>query len=104
VSQLLLPNLNLVLMPHSALADSYLSQCAHDKSMKVDQWIKEQKKKYEDAVKDHTKQLVRALEHENPEGAEKFATALWKSQWYLDEILPLFEQHAPKPAKKTTKN
>ena len=47
--------------------------------------------------------LNEAIKAENPEGAEKFASALWKSQWYLDEILPLIRGDLRKPEKKPAK-
>jgi len=72
--------------------------------MKVDKWIDEQQKKYEQAVADHKKNLIYAIQHENPEGAERHTSALVKSQWYLDEILPVIKKYfvadTPKKPKK----
>lgn len=68
--------------------------------MKMEQWIKEQKKKYEIAIKDYRNKLEIAIEHENPEGAERHASALNKALWYVDEIIPLIEKHMPKKSKK----
>ena len=69
-------------------------------TMKIDKWIEEQKKKYDIAIKDYTKNLDNAISHENPEGAERAASALNKAEWYVDNILPLIEKHSIKKPKK----
>jgi len=70
--------------------------------MKIDIWIGVQKEKYEAALVDYKNRLVVAIKAENPEGVERAATALEKTQWYLDHILPLIEELVP-VTKKTKK-
>jgi len=82
--------------------DTYLSQWAHCTLMKMEKWLQDQKDKYEIAIASYEKNLDNAIEHENPEGAERAASALQKAIWYVDEIIPLIEKHMPKP-KKTKK-
>jgi len=68
--------------------------------MKIEKWLEEQKDKYEIAIASYEKNLVNAIEHENPDGAERAASTLHKALWYVDEILPMIKSHIPK---KTTK-
>lgn len=65
----------------------------------MEQWLHDQKDKYEIAIAEYRKGLDYAIEHENPEGAERAASALQKAVWYVDEIIPLIEKHMPKPKK-----
>lgn len=67
--------------------------------MKIEQWIEDQKKKYDLAIADYKNKLIYAIEHENPEGVERAVSALQKAIWYVDEIIPLIEKHMPKSKK-----
>jgi len=68
--------------------------------MKIETWIEEQTKKYKIALKDYKNKLDIAIQHENPEGVERAVSALVKTQWYLDEILPVVKENLPKKTKK----
>ena len=61
--------------------------------MNIEKWIKEQTTKYELALKDYQAKLITAIEHENPEGVERAVSALVKTQWYLDEIIPVVKKY-----------
>lgn len=68
--------------------------------MKINQWLEDQKKKYDLAIADYRTKLIYAIEHENPDGVERAVSALVKAQWYVDEILPVVRKYLPKKSKK----
>lgn len=67
--------------------------------MKIKDWLEEEKEKYQVAIPTYEQKLKEAIEKENPEGAQRAASALQKANWYVSEILPLIEKYMSKTKK-----